>query len=130
MGRIAAVLFCCFVLAGCSTAAWIIDPPPKVDDLFYTEEDVLAVLGDLDEIEPKDPEVVLYNETAGRYELKPEVYRRAVTDGIVKRIRDEKIRAFAEDYTGYRLADAVKRDMGTAGITAVLLLVVVAVILL
>ena len=130
MGRIAAVMLCCFVLAGCSTVSWIVDPPPGIYDLYCTENDVLKALGGLEETTPEDPEAVVYNETEQRYELKPEVYRRAVTDGIIKRIRDEKIAAFAEGYTDYRLTDAVKRDMGTAGITAILLLVVFAVILL
>ena len=130
MGKVAAVLVSCFVLAGCSTVSWIIDPPPHITDLYYTEEDVLKVLSDLDAEVPVDPEAVLYDKIGGRYELKPQAYRKAVTDGIVKRIRDDKIEDFARDYTEYRFIDAVKRDIGTAGITAILLFVVVAVILL
>jgi len=130
MGRIAAILMCCFVVAGCSTMSWIIHPPPHITDLYYTEEDALEVLSELDREVPLDPEAVMYDEIDGRYELKPEAYRNAVTDGVIKRIRDNRIENFAREYTGYRLMDAVKRDMGTAGITAILLIVVVAVILL
>lgn len=130
MGKVAAVLVCCLVLAGCSTASWIIDPPPRITDLYYTEEDVLEVLNELDGKVPTDPEAVLYDEIDGRYTLKPETYRNAVTDGVIKRIRDGKIEEFARNYTGYRLVDAVKRDLGTAGITVILLLVVFAAILL
>ena len=130
MGKIAAIIACCYMLAGCSTVSWVIDPPPKITDLYYTEEDVLEVLSDLDGETPVDPEAVLYDKIEDRYELKPEAYREAVTDGIVTRIRDGKIEKFARDYTGHRFMDAVRRDMGTAGITAILLIVVVAVILL
>lgn len=130
MGRIAAVLVCCLVLTGCSTVSWIINPPPRITDLYYTEEDVLEVLSELEGEVPADPEAVLYDEIDDRYELKPEVYRNAVTDGIIKRIRDRKIEDFAQNYTGYRLVDAVRRDVGTAGITAILLLMIVAAILL
>lgn len=130
MGRVAAVITCCLLLTGCSTMSWIIDPPPRITDLYYTEADVLEVLSELDGEVPADPDVVLYDEVDGRYELKPEAYLNAVTDGVIKRIRDSKIENFARNYTGYRLVDAVKRDLGTAGITAILLIVVVAAILL
>ena len=107
--------------SGCSTASWVVHRNPPASDLFVTEADVDAVIEELSKTGPKDPVAVLYNQTTDRYELKPETYKKALRDGIIKRIQDQKIRAFLEDYRPETFGEALKKDVGTAGILVVLL---------
>lgn len=75
----------CIILTGCST----------IPTMSITEAEIDAKLAALSG-PAKDPTAVVYNETDKVYELKPDVYKRAVRDGIVKDIQDEKIEVMNE----------------------------------
>jgi hypothetical protein len=106
---------------GCSAASWVVHHNPPASDLLVTEADVDEVIEGLSKGEPADPEAVLYNRTTDRYELKPETYKRALRDGIMRRAQDKKIEEFLEDYRPETFGGALKRDLGTAGIVVILL---------
>lgn len=80
MKKALSLILVCLFLASCA----------EIPTMSITEADIDAKIAALSG-PPKDPDAVLYNATNDRYELKPEVYKRAVRDGIVKDIQDEKI---------------------------------------
>lgn len=115
-------LICLLVMAGgCSSASWIIHHNSSGDDLLITEADVDAMITELSLGQPADSEKIVYNETTDRYELTPDAYRKAIRDGIIRRVQDNKISAFLESYRREGFTDALRKDMGTAG-TIILLL--------
>jgi hypothetical protein len=113
----------CLLIAtsGCSTASWIVHQSGTADDLIITEADVDAMIDKLSLAQPKDSDAILYNKTKDRYELTPDVYKRAIKDGIIRRIQDNKISGFLEDYRPETFTGALKKDMGTAGIVILFL---------
>ena len=129
MGRVAAVLLSFFILAGCSTASWIVDPPPRITDLYVTEDDVIEYFERLSGTEPSDPDAVLYNPETDRYEVRAIEYQRGLTKTIMYEIQRERISEFAEDYSRETFGTAIKRDLGTAGICGVIIAVAIAVLL-
>jgi len=71
-------LICLLVIAaGCSSVSWVINHNSSSDDLLITEADVDAMITELSLAQPADSETILYNETADRYELTPDAYRKA-----------------------------------------------------
>ena len=80
------MIFLCIWFFGCAS----------VPSMSITEAEIDAKLEALSGT-PKDPGAVVYNETESLYELRPDVYKRAVRDGVVKDIQDEKI-AEMNDY--------------------------------
>ncbi len=116
MAVILSSLICLLVIAGgCSTASWIIHHNGSGDDLLINEADVDAMITELSLVQPVDSETILHNETTDRYELTPDAYRKAIRDGIIRRIQDSKISAFLESYRRESFADALRKDMGTVG---------------
>ncbi len=122
MAMILSCLICLLVIAGgCSSASWIIHHNSSSDDLLITEADVDAMITELSLEQPVDSEKILYNETTDLYELTPDAYRKAIRDGIIRRIQDNKISAFLENYRRESFTDALRKDMGTAGAIILLL---------
>jgi hypothetical protein len=116
MAVILSSLICLLVIAsGCSTASWIIHHNGSGDDLLINEADVDAMITELSLVQPVDSETILHNETTDRYELTPDAYRKAIRDGIIRKIQDSKISAFLESYRRESFADALRKDMGTVG---------------
>lgn len=109
------------VVNGCSTASWIIHHNTTADDLIITEADVDAMIDELSLAPPKDPDAILYNKTADRYEFTPDAYKKAIKDGIIRRIQDNKIREFLGDYRPETFTGSLRKDMGTAGVVILLL---------
>ncbi len=113
----------CFLAAvsGCSTASWIIHHNRPAEDLLITEADVDAMIDELSLAQAKDSDAILYNKTVDRYELTPDVYKKAIKDGIIRRIQDNKINGFIGDYRPDTFMSSLKKDMGTAGIVLLVL---------
>jgi hypothetical protein len=103
------------VLSGCSTASWVIHHNKTADVLVISEADVDAMIDELSTAQPSDSSVVLYNKDTDRYELTPDTYKKAIRDGIIRRVQDRKIREFLDDYRPEKVTDALRKDMGTAG---------------
>ena len=80
---ILAVILAFIFMPGCASA------PPS---LAITEAEIDAKIESLTATIPKDPTAVVYNETSSVYEVKPDVFKRAVRDGIVKYVQDDKIK--------------------------------------
>jgi hypothetical protein len=117
-----AIVICLLLsLGGCSTASWIIHHGGTSDDLFVTEVDVDALIDDLSLEPEKYSGAVLYNASAEKYELTPDTYKRALRDGIIRRIQDKKIKEFLEDYRPETFMSSLRKDLGTAGILVILL---------
>lgn len=95
------ILLCLVILAaflyfsGCATAP----------SLSITDADVDAKIASIGSTVPKDPGADVYNETTDKYELTPAAHDRALRDGIVKRIQDEKIDAMNEYLAKHPPAD-------------------------
>ncbi len=115
------------LICGCATVSHVVNPPPRATDLLYTEDDVMDVIDELSKGEIGDEDAVYFD--GERYSLKSGVYKKAVKDGVVKRIQEKKIREFITEYDRETIADAVKKDLGTAGLI-VLIMVVLGVLLL
>jgi hypothetical protein len=124
IGTLVFVVCVLAVLSGCSTASWIIHHNPKADALIITEDDVDVIIDELSGTQPSNPGVVVYNGNTDRYELTPDTYRKAIKDGIVRRIQDKKIREFLETYRPEGFFDAFRKDMGMAGFVILILGVV------
>lgn len=75
-----------------------------VPTLSITDAEVDAKLAALSG-PPKDPTAVVYNATGDVYEMRPDVYKRAVRDGVVKDIQDEKIATMNEYLSKHPPAD-------------------------
>jgi len=115
-------IFCFLITAsGCSTASWVIHHNAKADDLIITEADVDAMIDELSIAQPTDSDAIVYDETTDRYELTSDAYKKAIRDGIIRRIQDNKIREFLNGYRRETFVDAVRKDVGTTG--AVILLI-------
>lgn len=71
---------------GCATAP----------SLSITNADIDAKIAAIGAAVPKDPGADVYNETTDRYELTPAAHDRALGDGIIKRVQDDKIAAMNE----------------------------------
>lgn len=127
LSKIAAIvilsgLVCLLVVtSGCSTASWIIHHNGTADDLTITEADVDAMIDELLSAQPENPETVLYNKTTDRYELTPDAFRKAIRDGIIRRIQDKKIGEFLENYHFESFTDALRKDFGTGGCVILLI---------
>jgi hypothetical protein len=86
------ILLCLVILvaflyfSGCATAP----------SMSITDADVDAKIAAIGAAVPEDPGADVYNETTDRYELTPTAHDRALRDGIVKRIQDEKIATMNE----------------------------------
>ena len=116
------VVACLFLsIGGCSTASWIIHHNGTVDDLTIAEADVDALINELSLAQPENPDAVLYNTSTERYELTPDIYKRALRDGIIRRIQDKKIKEFFEDYRPETFISAFRKDLGTVGVLVILL---------
>jgi hypothetical protein len=102
-----------FLLSGCSTASWLINPPPNVSDLYVTEDDVVEYFDRLSDQTPSDPDAVLYNPETDRYEMKSGTYKKALTKSVMYEIQKEKIEEFAEDYNRETLGKAARKDLTT-----------------
>jgi hypothetical protein len=95
------ILLCLVILAaflyfsGCATAP----------SLSITDADVDAKIAAIGAAVPKDPGADVYNVTTGKYELTPEAHDKALGDGVVKRIQDEKIAAMNEYLAKHPPAD-------------------------
>lgn len=113
--------FVLFSFSGCSTLSWVVNPPPKATDLMYTEEDVMSVISALEEKGPGDPEAVVFD--GERYLLKPSVYKRALRDGIIRRVQEQKVGEFIGDYRRETFFGALKKDLGTAGFVVLIVVV-------
>jgi hypothetical protein len=113
----------CFLFAAssCSTASWVIHHNRPADDLLITEADVDAMIDELSLAQAKDSDAIIYNKTIDRYELTPDAYKKAIKDGIIRRIQDNKINGFIEDYRPDTFMSSLKKDTGTAGIVILLL---------
>ncbi len=119
---IVSILACLLIAAnGCSTASWVIHHNNNAEDLLITEADVDAMVDELSLARPKDSDAILYNKTQDRYELTPDAYKKAIKDGIIRRIQDNKINGFLMDYRPETFMGSLKKDMGTAGIVILLL---------
>ena len=116
-----------FITYGCATISHVVNPPPRATDLLYTEEDVMDVIDELSKGEVKDEDAVYFN--GERYSLKPEVYKKAVKDGVIKRVQEEKIREFIAGYDRETLGDALKKDLGTMGLVVLIFVVLGAMLL-
>jgi len=112
---------------GCSTASWIVNPPPHVSELYVTEDDVVEYMDRLSDMEPPDPDAVLYNPETDRYEVKAPVYKRGLTKSIMYEIQKEKINEFAEDYQRETFGKALKKDLGTMGAWSIIIAIAIAV---
>jgi hypothetical protein len=110
-----------FIASGCSTASWVIHHNGSANDLAITEADVDAMIDELSTRQSQDTKTIQYNGDTDRYELTPDIYRKAVRDGVIRRIQDKKITEFLKSYRPDSLTDALKKDMGTGG-TIILLL--------
>jgi hypothetical protein len=71
-----------FFFHGCASS------PPSMS---ITEADIDAKIAAIGAAVPNDPEADVYNETTSKYELTPAAHDRALRDGMVKDIQDEKI---------------------------------------
>ena len=120
--------FLIFATQGCSTASWIVNPPPSVSDLYVTEDDVAAYFDRISETEPSDPDAVLYNPETDRYEVKAPAYKRGLTKTIMYEIQKEKISEFAEDYQRETLGKVLKKDLTMTVVGVILAIVGVVVI--
>ena len=116
-----------FITYGCATISHVVNPPPRATDLLYTEEDVMDVIDELSRSEVKDEDAVYFD--GERYSLKSEVYKKAVKDGVIKRVQEKKIRDFIGEYDRETFGDAVKKDLGTMGLV-VLIVTILGVMLL
>ncbi len=119
LGGVVAILL--FLISGCSTASWIVHHNGTADTLLITKADVDTALDELSTTHPDKPYEVLYNTSTKRYELTPDVYKKALRDGIIRRIQDRKIERFLNDYRPETLMDALRKDLGTTGIFIILL---------
>lgn len=116
-----------FVICGCATISHVFNPPPKVTDLLYTEKDVMDVIDELSRGEIKDEDAVYFD--GERYSLKSDVYKKAVKDGVIKRVQEKKIREFVSEYDRETIGDAVKKDLGTTGLIVLIMVVLGALLL-
>jgi len=119
--RVCSLICILAVIGGCSTASWIIHHNGAPDSLIITEADVDAMISELSKERPNDPETVRYNKATDRYELTSDAYGKAISDGIIRRIQDNRISTFLEDYRPEGFVDALKKDMGTSGAVILLL---------
>lgn len=123
--RFTLALALALMMTGCSTASWIVNPPPHSSGLYVTEDDVADYFDRIADQTPSDPEAVLYNPETDRYELKSGAYKRALTKSVMYEIQKEKIGEFVEDYQRETLGGAIKRDLATAGVTIILVLIAI-----
>lgn len=117
-GRIG-ILFGALLLSSCSMISLTLHHNPPVESLFPTDEDVANCIASLS-TEPTDSDAVLYNEDTDRYELRSDVYERALRDGIMYKLQKEKVAEFTKDYKEEKFGDAAKKDAGTALFTILL----------
>jgi hypothetical protein len=110
------------MLSGCATVSHVLNPPQRPENLLYDEEDVLRVIEELTRTEPGDKDAVHFD--GERYCLRPDVYKKAVRDGVIKRVQERKIQDFLAHYDRQTIADAFKKDIGTMGLLMVILLAV------
>lgn len=120
--KTAVIAIIIFSFSGCSTASWVISPPPHVETLYVTENDVIAYMDRLSQMDG-DPDAVLYNPETDRYEMRADVYKRALTKSIMYEIQTEKIDEFAGDYERETFGKAFKKDLTSIGIGGILLLI-------
>jgi len=116
-----------FAVYGCATISHVVNPPPRATDLLYTEEDVMDVIDELSKGEIKDEDAVYFD--GEHYSLKSDVYKKAVKDGVIKRVQEKKIREFIGEYDRKTIGDAVKKDLGTAGLIVLIIVVLGALLL-
>lgn len=121
IARLILVSLSLFVICGCATISHVFNPPPKATNLLYTEEDVMDVIDELSGGEIEDEDAVYFD--GERYSLKSEVYKKAVKDGVIKRVQEKKIREFIGEYDRKTIGDAVKKDLGTAGLIVLIIVV-------
>lgn len=98
---------------GCASA------PPSMS---ISEAEIDAKIHSLSTAVPKNPNADVYNETTGKYELTPDAHDRALRDGMVKEIQDEKIAAM-NDYLVKNPPATFRDKLRWAGWGAVLTLV-------
>lgn len=115
------LVFLVATATGCSTASWIVNHKNPADILMITEADVDEMIDELSMARSEDSGDILYNKTTNRYELTPDIFRKAMRDGIIRKIQDGKISTFLEEYHQESFTDAMRKDLGTAG-TVILLL--------
>jgi len=115
MGRIIIIL--ALLLSGCSTINYVVNPPPDIADVYYTEEDVLDVIDELSAGEPKG-KIAFDGEN---YIMSEETYKKAVRDGVIKKIQEEKIREFVKDYKPTTFMGELKKDAGTGLLLLILI---------
>lgn len=64
-----------------------------VPSMSITEAEIDAKIAAIGSAVPTNPEADVYNETTNKYELTLEAHDRALGDGVIKLIQDEKIAA-------------------------------------
>jgi hypothetical protein len=79
--------------------------------LTVTDKDVDKKIEELSLKEPLDKEGVLYNPETDRYEMKAELYKRAVRDGILYDILKEKTDSLVETYKPDTFWGCLKGDL-------------------
>lgn len=110
---IALIAVAVFFFHGCAST------PPS---MAITEAEIDSKIAALGVAIPKDPTADIYNETSGKYELTPAAHDRALRDGMVKDIQDEKIDSMNE-YLVKNPPATFRDKLRWAGWGAVLLLV-------
>lgn len=115
------LVFLVVTTTGCSTASWVVNHKSSSDSLIITEADVDEMIDKLSMARVEDTGGILYNKVTDRYELTPDIFRKAMRDGIIRKIQDRKISTFLEEYHQESFTDALRKDMGTTGAVILLL---------
>ncbi len=111
IGMLVVVAILLVLTAGCAT----------VPSLSITEADIDAKIAELEKLEPSDPDAVVYDASQDRYVVKPDAYKRATGDGVIKLIQDDKIDEM-NDYLTKNPPATFKDKLKWAGWGAVILL--------
>jgi len=123
------ILLVAFLFLGplsCSTMSKATDSllgrnPDPYEHFTVTDDDVLGMMNEITGTPPANPGADVYNEVTGKFELTPEAHDRALRDGIVKRINDNKIKEYLAKYHPETWGAAMRKDAGTVGIVIVII---------
>ena len=88
---------------------------------MITEDDVDAAIGELSRAPVERSDDIVFNMSTGKYELAPDVYKRAIRDGVIRRIQDKRISEFLENYRPETFTKALGKDIGTGTLFLIVL---------
>jgi hypothetical protein len=117
-GIVLCLVFMMWLISGCAAAHFLVEKNPKASDLYVTDDEVQQMLDELSTTTPKDKDAVLYDETTDRYSVRPDAYKKALKDSVIKTLDEKHIDKVAGEMTPKTFWTEFKKDLIDIGIGA------------